>query len=97
MLSLHRKEDARNGAVREHRDLAEASQLNRAAVLLLQQFAHALVRRRIVLLQDEIGDRPDNTVTREVPCPGRRRNHCPDDETGRSNRAPHARAPYRQG
>ena len=63
------------GAVREYRDLAEGSPLNRAAVLLVQQFAHALLRRGIVLQQDEIGDRTDDAVPGEVPCPGRRRNH----------------------
>ena len=63
------------GAVREYRDLAEGSPLNRAAVLLVQQFAHALLRRGIMLQQDEIGDRTDDAVPGEVPCPGRRRNH----------------------
>src|SRR6516165_4550368 len=82
-------------AIREHRDLAQTSLLHGAAVVLLQQFAHALLRRRVMLLQNQIGDGADDAMPRKVPCRGRHRQRAcrPDGEACRSNSAFHVRIP----
>src|SRR5262245_19937281 len=82
-------------AIREYRDLAQTSLLHGAAVVLLQQFAHALLRRRVMLLQNQIGDGADDAMPGKVPCRGRHRHRAcrPDGEACRSNSAFHVTIP----
>jgi hypothetical protein len=81
--------------VGENRDLTEGSSLDRTAVALFQQFAHALLRHGIMLEQDEVGDRADDAMSGEVPCRSGHRNRCAHGKAGRSNCAPHGpRAPF---
>src|SRR5207245_753683 len=86
---------ARFRAIRQHRDLAQTSLLRAAAVVLLQQLAHALLRRRVVLLQNQVGDGADDAMPRKVPCRSRGRDCArrPGGEACHSNPASHVRAP----
>src|SRR5262249_59828331 len=59
------------------------------------QFAHALLRRGVMLLQNQIGDGADDAMPGKVPCRGRQRQRArrPDGEACRSNSAFHVRIP----
>ena len=82
-------------AIREHRDLAQTSLRHGAAVVLLQQFAHALLRCWVMLLQDQVGDGADDAMPRIVPCRSRHRHRAcrQGGEACRSNSASHVRIP----